>query len=76
MKFGLTMDLNTKKGTKEMKLLIFFIFELVFGMLFLYLLGCFYFVTWDINLWTEWGRMCFVSCAPVVLCISAVELGC
>ena len=69
MKFGLTMDLNTKKGTKEMKLLIF-IFKLVFGMLFLYLLGCFYFVTWDINLWTEWGRMCFVSCAPVVLFMS------
>ena len=50
-----------------MKLLIFFIFELVFGMLFLYLLGCFYFVTWDINLWTEGGRLCFVSFAPVVL---------
>ena len=49
---------------------LIFIFELVFGMLFLYFLGCFYFVNWDINLWTEGGRMCFVAFAPVVLFMS------
>jgi hypothetical protein len=49
---------------------LIFILELAFGMLFMYLLGCFYFITWDISAWTEAGRIAFVMFSPVVLFMS------
>ena len=50
---------------------IIFVCSLAFFLMFMYGVGCFYFVTIDIAQWSESGRFAFVSLTPVALFISS-----
>ena len=50
---------------------IIFVCLLTFSLLFMYGVGCFYFVTVDITQWSEGGRFAFVMFTPVALFISS-----